>query len=93
MPDILKRGKLPEPRVFRATCGYCKTEFTFREDEGRFEYVNGYEERVACDCPVCCWVVFVGIDYNDRRPMSPTARPRYWRKMTHWADTTGGLGW
>lgn len=51
--EIIKRGQLPEDRVYGLQCDTCKTEFKFKQSEGR--YSSDYREGsyVAIACPVC----------------------------------------
>lgn len=46
---IISRGTMPEDKLYKATCGYCKTVFECKKHEGQ-SYVNGMLNVL---CPVC----------------------------------------
>lgn len=52
--EIVKRGQLPEERVYGLQCDHCMTEFKFKQSEGVYNS-GDYKEGpwVAIDCPVC----------------------------------------
>lgn len=54
MPEILKRGELPEERKYQGTCSNCKSEIRF----GHSEVHHSYDQRdggsiFKATCPVC----------------------------------------
>ena len=50
---IIKKGKLPEEKVYRATCYACATVFEFKAKEG--EYFSNQRDGSAyiVKCPLC----------------------------------------
>lgn len=50
---IIRQGVLPETEVFRAKCGYCKTEVEFQRKEARTS-PNQFDAGILIvDCPLC----------------------------------------
>lgn len=60
--QIIKRGILPEHRVYRATCRRCETEVEFQECEGKVSHCQRDGSFVSVDCPVCSAVITKNID-------------------------------
>jgi hypothetical protein len=57
---IIKKGKLPELRLYRATCKRCSTEFEFLGREAKKQYDERERESLlSIDCPVCNTNLFV----------------------------------
>lgn len=50
---IIKKGKLPELEVYRATCYICKTVFEYQASEG--EYFSNQRDGTGyvVNCPLC----------------------------------------
>jgi hypothetical protein len=55
---IVRRGELPEEKIYRGTCSYCKTEFTFNGSDGKFRSDQRDGDYYEIDCPLCCRGVF-----------------------------------
>lgn len=56
MPEILKRGELPEERKYQGTCSNCKSEIRF--GHGEVNHSHSYDPRdgvsiFEATCPVC----------------------------------------
>lgn len=58
---ILKRGKLPDDRVLRGKCSYCKTEIEFMQKEGNVIHSQKDGDCVTIDCPVCSMRIVVSL--------------------------------
>ena len=48
---ILKEGKLPKYDEFQVTCGKCKTEFIYEENELHIDYKDG--SYIVCPLKGC----------------------------------------
>lgn len=49
---IIKIGTVPQDKIYQSTCNQCKTEFEFKQSEGRM--TNDRNEMVLLvECPVC----------------------------------------
>lgn len=51
--EIIERGELPEEREFTTRCGYCKTLFKFKQNEGKIK--DGFRDvaYIEVKCPLC----------------------------------------
>jgi len=49
---IIKRGELPQNKIYQAKCHRCKTIFEFEKHEAR-PFNDRGEMVLAIDCPVC----------------------------------------
>lgn len=60
---ILKKGRLPEDKVYEFRCVHCNTEFTAQEKDGvkSSNQMDGVSLVVAC--PVCTKQVYSGREY------------------------------
>ena len=50
---IIKKGKLPEKRVYRAHCPHCKTIFSFEKHEAKLEGDQRDGDFLRVKCPLC----------------------------------------
>jgi RNase P subunit RPR2 len=50
---IIRRGVLPEEKIYRASCNHCKTEVEFTGAEGRLKYDQRDGNFYTVTCPVC----------------------------------------
>ena len=52
---IIKKGKLPEERLFKVVCRNCSTEFEFTQGEAKMNYPDrpGEGNSLSIECPVC----------------------------------------
>lgn len=52
---IIKRGEIPEEKVYRHTCRTCKTVFECTKGEGKMNYGNQRDpgDFITINCPVC----------------------------------------
>lgn len=46
---IIKRGTLPEERVYRVTCSNCKSELEYTKEDVKLDFREG--DYIVC--PVC----------------------------------------
>ena len=51
--EIIKRGTLPSEREFFCTCHICKTEYKFKQAEGKVTYDQRDGNLISVTCPVC----------------------------------------
>jgi len=52
MVEIIKHGKIPEPKKYRCTCYHCSTIFDFYEHEAR-RVDTWVSSEIYIKCPVC----------------------------------------
>lgn len=50
---IVQRGVLPEEKIYRGTCSYCKTIFTFNGSDGTLRSDQREGDYYEITCPVC----------------------------------------
>lgn len=56
---IVKRGELPEKKIYSTLCRNCKTEFTFAREDAKQRTAEYNSTELVIDCPLCkqqCWV-------------------------------------
>lgn len=58
---ILKKGKLPEDKVYTAECLNCGTEFEFKRNEGRVVHDQRDGDAIVAVCPECDCEVWVAL--------------------------------
>jgi ribosomal protein S27E len=51
--EIIKRGVIPEERVYYAKCGYCESELRFRRSEAKYVSDQRDGDYLVVKCPVC----------------------------------------
>jgi hypothetical protein len=57
MIKIIKRGKIPEDKVYPTTCGVCRTEFEFTEKDGNVTDSQRDGRFITVKCPVCAKLI------------------------------------
>jgi hypothetical protein len=60
MVEIIKRGVKPEEKEYQVICYTCKTEFKFKQKEGKVHHDPRDGNYVSIPCPVCANIVSVG---------------------------------
>lgn len=58
---IIKKGKKPEEKKYRGTCGKCKTVVEFKRSEAKFipDFRDG--DFLTVTCPVCSYNINVNV--------------------------------
>jgi hypothetical protein len=51
--EIIKKGCLPEERIYEATCSYCKTQIRFFQGEGIIINEQRDGSYICVQCPLC----------------------------------------
>ena len=58
---IIKRGSLPEEKVYQATCNVCKTEVEFERKEAKYHSDLHNGDCLEMACPVCTHAIYKAI--------------------------------
>jgi endogenous inhibitor of DNA gyrase (YacG/DUF329 family) len=58
---ILKRGKRPEDKVYRAECNNCGTEVEFKYTEAKHTFDQRDGDFLTVKCPVCKQPIHTGV--------------------------------
>lgn len=55
----IRQGVLPDTQVYRAKCGYCKTEVEFERHEARTSPDQRDSGVLIVGCPLCKRDIFI----------------------------------
>lgn len=50
---VIRRGQVPEERVYRVICNRCKTEIEFEQREATYHPDQRDGDFLSITCPVC----------------------------------------
>jgi hypothetical protein len=50
---VIVRGKLPEEKVYRATCRHCRTTIEFQRKEAKYNSDLRDGDFLSIACPTC----------------------------------------
>ena len=50
---IIKKGNIPEEKIYRSECYNCKTEFEFQAREAKLTRDQRDGDFLTVDCPLC----------------------------------------
>jgi hypothetical protein len=68
---IIKRGVIPECRVYHLYCTNCDTEFEFEQHEAKLTRDQRDGDFLTIQCPVCFREAHIDVDnFTDGKPKS-----------------------